>query len=227
MRVPVEGHLGNAQIAAVRFRDHAHHHRAILGVAAHGAEPVLRPGERHHAVAADASEGRTQPGNAASSRRAQDRPAGLRADREREASGRRRRSRTGRGSARSFFQVPRILGLPAEPAVARRQFARRQFRQQDRARLAQHLDNARVFVDHLILVGARAPGGLVALHRDDVLGAPRNPVQRSFIFPGRDFRVGLLGLRARHVVEERDHAIQLGVVFMQTRRDTSRSARAT
>ena len=97
--------------------------------------------------------------------------------------------RTRRRSARSLLQIPRVLGLPAEPLVALRQFARSQLRHQHRARVAQHLDHARVFVDHLVFICARAPRGLVALHRDDVFRAPGNPMQRPAI---------LARLRSRH-----------------------------
>ena len=60
--------------------------RAVFGVAADRAEPILRPRQRHHAVAADAAERRTQPGQAAARRRAQDRSARLGADAERRRS---------------------------------------------------------------------------------------------------------------------------------------------
>ena len=120
LRVPVERDVGHAHVAAVRLGDRLHDDRAVLGVAADRAEPILRPRQRHHAVAADAAERRTQAGEAAARRRAQNRSARLGADAEPDAAGGRRRRGTGRRSARSLRRIPRVLGLAAEPLIAAR-----------------------------------------------------------------------------------------------------------
>ena len=110
---------------------------------------------------------------------------------------------------------PWALGLPAKPVVARCEFAGGELRHQHRACVAQHFDDTRVVVQHLILQRRRSPGGLVTLDRDDVLRAPRDSVQRSLVFARRDFRISLLRLRPRLVVQERHDVIELRVVTMQ------------
>ncbi len=60
LRVPVEGNVGDAHVSPVWPGDRLHDDGAVFGVAADRAETILRPRQRHHAVAADAPEGRTQ-----------------------------------------------------------------------------------------------------------------------------------------------------------------------
>ena len=114
-------------------------------------------------------------------------------------------------------QVPRVLGLAAEPAIALGELAGGELGEEDGAGVAEHFNDAGVFVDHLVLVGGGAPGGLVAFDRDDVFGAPRNAVQRPFVAAGRDLAIGLFGLRARDVVKEGDDAVEGAVVLVQPR----------
>src|SRR5262249_40542219 len=118
----------------------------------------------------------SQSRDAATARRAEDRPARLSADCESDQPAGCCRSWAGRGSAGPFAKIPRILGLPSEPAIPLRQLARSDFCQQDRPGVVQHLDDAGGFVDGLILISTRTPGGLKSLYRDDVLSAPGNSV---------------------------------------------------
>ena len=90
--------------------------------------------------------------------------------------------------------------------------------------VAQHLDDARVLVDDLILERARAPRRLVALDGDDVLRPPRDAVQRPFVFAGGDLGIGLLRLCQAEVVEDGDGAVQRRVEAMAGDRDTAWSA---
>ena len=67
-RVPVERQVADAHVAAVGPGDRLHHERAVFGVAAERAQPILRPRQRHGAVPADAAEGRPQADHAAARR---------------------------------------------------------------------------------------------------------------------------------------------------------------
>ena len=106
---------------------------------------------------------------------------------------------------------------PPNQLIAAGQLAGRELGDQHRARVAQHLDDAGVVVERLLLERRRAPRGLVALDRDDVLRAPRNAVQRPLVLARRDLGVGALRLGAAVVVEERDDVVQQAVVAVQPR----------
>ena len=71
---------------------------------------------------------------------------------------------------------------------------------------------------HLILVGRRAPGGLDAFGREQILRAPRNAVQRSAILAGLDLGIGIRGLLERELLGERDHAFSVSPYFFNRSR---------
>ena len=214
--VPVERQIDHAQILFVGPRDRVEDERAVLDRPAQRPEPILRPRQRHRAVAADAAEGRPQAGHAADRRRAQNRAAGFGADAERDATGGGRARRTGRRSARSLGRIPRAVGAPAEPLIARRELSGRQLREHDRARLAQQAHHRRLGVDHLSFEGARSPLRRKSGDRDDVLAPPRHAVQRPAVLPGRDLLVGLLRLLHRQFVGVGDDEVERGVEAAET-----------
>jgi hypothetical protein len=124
-------------------------------------------------------------------------------------------ARAGAGAGRAFFQQPRVHGLAAEPDVVERQRAHAQLGDQHGARLVQALDHGGVLRGHAIAVRLGAVGGRDAGGIDQILGAPRDAVQRAAILSGGDLHVGLFGLRQRQVARERDDAAQLGVEALQ------------
>ena len=63
-----------------------------------------------------------------------------------------------------------------------------------------------------MLEPSRAPRRRVALHRQQILRAPRNPMQRPAIIPRGNLRIGLLRLRQRPLLGERNNEMQLCVV---------------
>ena len=94
--------------------------------------------------------------------------------------------RARRRSARPLRRIPRIARPPAKPLVAHRQRAQRELRNQHSARRIQPLHHRRVLIKRLVLEPARAPSRRIAFHRQQILRAPRNPVQRPAILPRRN-----------------------------------------
>ena len=148
LRVPVERDVRHAHVAAVGPGDRLHDDGAVLGIAADRAETILRPRQRHHTVAADAAERRTQTGETAARRRTEDRSARLGAD----AEGRRSRRRCAEeGPAddpldpcvrfHGFFVCPPNHWSPLASSPVG------QLGDQHGAGVAQHLDDARVVVE--------------------------------------------------------------------------------
>ena len=180
------------------------------------AQPILCPRERHRAVAANAAKRRPQAGHTADRGRAEDRAAGFRADAERDASSRGRARRTSRRSAGSFGRIPRAVGSPAEPLIARRQFSGRQLGEHDRARFAQQAHHSRLGVDHLSFESAGSPLRRKTGDRDDVLASPRHAVQRPAVLSRRYLAVGLLRLLHRQFVGVRHDEVQRGVEAAET-----------
>lgn len=214
MGVPVEGDVGDAHVAVVGTGDGVHDEGAVFGIAAEGAKAVLRPGERHDAVAADAAEGRAQGGGSAARGGMQDGAAGLGADGEgaeaRSCGGR----RPGGGAVGAFLVAPGVARLAAPPLVAAGEFPGGQLGKEHSPGVAEHLDDGGLLVQVLVFEGARAPGDAVALDVDDVLCSPRDAVERAFVVAGGDLGVGGFGLREGEVVEPGDDAVDLRVVLM-------------
>ena len=71
-------------------------------------------------------------------------------------------------------------------------------------------------VDHLLLVGPGAPRRAGAARREQVLGAPRNPVQRPAVATAGKLPVGRRRLRQRGVLHERDHGVEPAAVAPET-----------
>ena len=114
-----------------------------------------------------------------------------------------------------LLRVPRIVGLAAEPVVALRQRAHRELRDEDRAGVAQPLDDGGVVVEDLILKRAGAPRRRDALGREQVLRAPGDAVKRPSVSAGADLAIGLRRLRQREILGQRDDAVQLRPVLLQ------------
>ena len=93
-RIPVERDVDDRVVPSIGPVDRVEHQRAVFGRAAHRADRVLRPRERHSAVAAHAAERRANTADAVSRGRLDDRSTGVAADREADEAGRRRRART-------------------------------------------------------------------------------------------------------------------------------------
>ena len=75
----------------------------------------------------------------------------------------------------------------------------------------QAVDHGGILGRHAIAVGLGAVGGRDPGGIHQILGAPRDAVQRAAILAGGDLQVRLLGLRQGQVAGERDDAAQLGV----------------
>ena len=78
--------------------------------------------------------------------------------------------------------------------VALRERAQRELRDEDGARFVEPRHDRRLVVERLILVESRAPRGRIAFHREQILRAPGDAVQRAAIFAARDLRVHVLAL---------------------------------
>ena len=111
--------------------------------------------------------------------------------------------------------VPGVLRLPAEPVVSLRERAERQFGHQHGAGLAQPLDDRRVVVDHLVLIGRRAAGrrGCLWSRRDPLRPMGCRAAGRGT--PGLDLLVRRGGLLQREFLGERHDAVEAGAVFLQ------------
>ena len=122
-----------------------------------------------------------------------------------------RRSRSRRRPARSLLGVPGVAGRLAVPDIAPGERPEGELGDEHRARLVELGDDGRVLVDHLVFEGLGAPGRGIAAHRQEVLGAPRDAVQR----PPPD-ALGKLAVGAARLFEgalfgQSDDAVQLRV----------------
>ena len=93
--------------------------------------------------------------------------------------------------------IPRIARAFLPPMVALGERAECELCDEDRAGVVETLHDGRFVVERLVLVEAGAPRRWIALHREQILRAPGDAVQRTAIFAARDLRVHLLGLFAR------------------------------
>ena len=73
-------------------------------------------------------------------------------------------------------------------------------------------------IDHLLRVRRRAPGGLDAFGGEQILGAPRDAVQRAAIPSGLQIAVGLRGLREREIFGQRHDAVERVAVLLERAR---------
>ena len=83
------------------------------------------------------------------------------------------------------------------------------------ARYTQALDDGRIFIDYLILVRSGTPRRFVAAHREKILCAPGNSVERPTIFSARNLSVGRSRLRESAILGQRDHALENGIVSLE------------
>ena len=164
---------------------------------------------------ADAAVRRAQADHAVGGRGRDDRAARFRADRKRHAAGGGRRARTGRRSARPALRIPRAVGAPAEPAIALRKRAERELGHEHCAGVAQPLDDRRVVVEYLLDVRLAAPARDDALRREQILGSPWQPMQRSAIFAGLDLAVGVGRLLDRQIFRERDVEVERRLIALE------------
>jgi hypothetical protein len=154
----------------------------------------------------------------ASAQRGKDRTTGIGADRKRHwKAGRGGRGRTCGRSARSLLEVPRVVSCGRRPLIAERQLAGRQLGHEHRTRFAETLDDRGVALEGLLGEGPGAPARRIAVGRNDVLHAVRDPVQRAAILASRDLRVRRGRLAKRALLGQRRDAVDLRVVPLQTR----------
>src|SRR6266566_8771777 len=151
-----------AAVLAIGPIDGVEHDRAVFDAPTDGTELVHRPRKRHCAGAWYSAKRRAEPGCSATCRRRRDRPQRLAADREADEPSGRCRCGTGRRSAGSLIDLPRIFRGSAEPDIALRELAQRQLRDENRTGIIETLDDRCVGVDHLLPERARTPCGLVA-----------------------------------------------------------------
>ena len=112
-----------------------------------------------------------------------------------------------------FHGVARHL---VEPDVAPRQRADRQLRQQRGPGLAQSRRHRRGLVADLVLERLGPPGRPVSGNGQQVLGTPRDAVQRPAVAPGSDLAVGQIGLLQRQITGHGNHAVQHRIVPLET-----------
>src|SRR5205823_14653064 len=91
-----------------------------------------------------------------------------------------------------------------------------EFANEHRAGRGQSLDDRGVAVERLLSIGLRAPGGGIALRRQQILHAVRNSVQRSPPFALADFAVGLASFCERALARDRDDCIEARTEPLQT-----------
>ena len=126
---------------------------------------------------------------------------------------RRRRARTGARAGRALFEQPRIHRLAAEPDVVQCERAEAELRDQHRAGVVETPHDRRIILRHAIAKRLGAPRRRDAGGVEQILHAVRNAVQWAAILACRDLGVGLLRLREREVLRQRDDAAQLAVVL--------------
>ena len=205
----MERHVAHdGEVEVVGAGDGVEDQRVVLDGAGHRANLVERVARRHDAVAADPSEGGTEPHDPATDRRRQDRTAGIGADGEADETGGGSAAGTRRGSTRSLLGVPRVVRAAAEPLVSEGELAGRELGDQHRSSRVEPLDDGRIEVEHLVLERRGAPGGPVAVHGDDVLGAPRDAVERAPVPTRGDLLVGLARLLERSLRSQRHDAVE-------------------
>jgi hypothetical protein len=93
----------------------------------------------------------------------------------------------------------------AQPA---REFDHRALAEQHRARLAQARDHGGVEVERLLLERCCAPGGAQAGRRQEVLGSPRDAVQRAAPAAELEVALGQARLHERDVAGHRLERVQ-------------------
>ena len=213
---PVESRVLHGAIFSVGTINRVENDGAILHLAADRSKLVHAPRERHGAGPWNETKGRPQAGAATPCGRRCDRSQRFAADAEDHATrgGGRRRSR--RRTTRSLRGIPGISGLASVPRITHRQGAKRELRHQHRARSIKPLHNRRIFLDCLLFKTAGSPCRWVTLHRQQILCAPGQAVQRPAIFPRGDLAIHLFGLRTRAFFGQRHNELQRGVVSLQS-----------
>src|SRR5712675_1260944 len=215
LRVPVERRVFHRAIFSIRPVNSAHHQRAILHRAADWPQFVHAPRQSHRASARHKTERGPQASATATRRGRRNRSQRLRTDAESHATRRRRRCRARRRSARTLLGIPRIARLAAKPYGPLCQRSQRQLRDQHRARFIQPLHHHSIFVDGLLPETRRAPRRAVSLHRQQVLRAPRQTMQRPAIFPRGNLPVCVASLHLRALLSKRHREFQQRVVSLE------------
>src|SRR5262249_9747959 len=143
-RIPVERHVDDRHVDAIRSVNGIQNGRAIFDTATQRAELIETPRQSHRAVATHASKSRTHAGGPAASRWLDARASGFAADRKAHPAGRGCRSGTRRRSAGSLFEVPGVLRLPTEPVVAAGQFTGSKLSDEHSARRLEPFHDGRI-----------------------------------------------------------------------------------
>ena len=126
-----------------------------------------------------------------------------------------RRRRAGARARRAFVEVPRVLGLPAEPDVVERERAQAELGHQHRARVGEPAHDGGVGRRHAVAVRLGAPGRRDAGGVDEILGAPRHAVQRAAVLAARELGVGAARGGERVVARDGDAAQELRLVALE------------
>jgi hypothetical protein len=87
--------------------------------------------------------------------------------------------------------------VPPKPDISLRELAEGELGDQDGAGRVEPLHHGRGGIEHLVPEEGRSPGGGIARYRQQVLGTPRNAVQRPAILARLDLGVGRRGLAER------------------------------
>src|SRR5581483_2081969 len=112
---------------------------------------------------------------------------------------------------RALLQEPRVHGLAAKPDIVQRQGTHAQLRDEHGASRSQALYNGRILQRHTILEGLGTIRGADAGGVEEVLGAPRNAVQRTAVSARGDLPVRRPRVFEREVTREGDHAAQTAI----------------
>src|SRR4029077_18186651 len=109
---------------------------------------------------------------------------------EADQTGRRRGARSGAGTARALLGIPGIAGHAAIPDVAIGERADAGLAEQHGTCIRQLADDRRGSGSHAAAIRLRSPAGSYAGGIENVLGAPRNAVQRPEILAALDGGIG-------------------------------------
>jgi hypothetical protein len=188
---------------------------AVLGGTGDGTEFVHGPTQRHGAGAADASISRAEPGDAAAFAGRNDGAVGFGAEGEGDEPGGGGGGGAGRGTTGALFGIPRVARQTAVPGVTHGKFAEAQLGDEHRAGGVEAFDDGGIFVDQLICVRGRAPGGGDAFGGEEVLDAVRNAGEQAAIFAGGDFTVHATSLLKCAIFRESDDAFDFRTIILE------------
>ena len=202
-------------VLAIGAADRCQQQLRILHIPRHRPQLVARPAQRHRSRPRHPSKRRPHPGHATPHTRAHNRTLRLRPNRKRNESRRHSSPRPRTRSRCALIQVPRVLRLPAKPHIIQRQRPQTQLRNQHRTGIVQPLGYRCIFHRHTVAKRLRSPRRWNPRRIQQVLRAPRNPMQRPAILPSRNLLVRRTRLLQRMIFSQRNHAVQHRLVLLQ------------